>query len=476
MRVRSSTRRSTKQNLFFQVFFAGHGERRRKEGRRKERKRKGRREREVSLRFFDKLRERDQKKEYIYSVNGNSARGTRLCLAAHLGPLCSGGGGDCGFGGLRGADGLCKCRPEWRGQNCTQLSLLPAANPFAFSSPAANVSSWGGSVQPLPASGAGGYAMAVAVMAGHCGLNTWESNSQIVLAYAATPEGPFLPSAATATAAGSVLLPPFAHNPTLHVLSNGSLLVAHIGQGVPERPLWTNCSQGFTPRGATAAAAAAAVLPPAPPLQLGVAGTPLPAPNFLYLPSGDPRDGSPWRVLNSSGGSWAANNPSLWVDPSDGSALLVYKVHCSCSPPCTFCAQFGVATAPSWGGPYTDRGLIDVYGEDAYVWRDPRGVDNGGWHMLFQGGSYAPNYPQYSGHWHTAYSGDGLQWVVEAASMVFGPNITLRGGGEVLLSRRERHQVLLNAQGAPIYLYNGAMSYSPTSDHTFTVGQPIADV
>jgi hypothetical protein len=285
-----------------------------------------------------------------------------------------------------------------------------------------------------------------------------------------TPDGPFAPQ--------QVILAPFSHNPTLHRALNGSLIIAHIGQGKPYHPIQTNCTGGFTPpTAAVRPAASRAVSGAAPwgapsPLRLGVPGNPLPPPNYLFLASGDPDDGSAWVEIDSGGGAWAANNPALHLD-NNGSALLVYKVHCPCPPPCTFCAQFGVATAPGWAGPFTDRGLIPVWGEDAYVWRDPLGVQNGGYHMLFQGGSYAPMYPVYAGHWHTAFSVDGLTWIVEVDSMVFLPNVTLAGGGELALSRRERHQVLLNERGSPVHLYNGAMAAAPTNDHVFTVGQPI---
>ena len=58
--------------------------------------------------------------------------------------------------------------------------------------------------------------------------------------------------------------------------------------------------------------------------------------------------------------------------------------------------------------------------------------------------------------------------------MVFNGTIALAGGGAVELARRERHQVLFNAAGSPIHLYNGAMGAGSPNDHTFTVGQPIA--
>jgi hypothetical protein len=297
----------------------------------------------------------------------------------------------------------------------------------------------------------------VAEMEGGCGLDSWEANSAVRLAVSrAGAEGPY--------ERAQLLLPPFAHNPTMHMTANGSLLVAHIGQGVPEHPPVTNCTNGTTPGLKRPAAA-----PPPSRLTLGVRGAPLPPPNFLYLPSGAPDDGSQWLVLNSSGGSWADNNPALLIE-ADDSALLVYKTHCACPGGC-FCAQFGVASAPHWRGPYTDGGLIDVYGEDAYVWRDTI-ADGGGYHMLFQGGSYAPMYPQYVGHWHTAFSTDWMHWTVAADSVVFDGNVSLVGGGDLLLARRERHQLLFDASGAPSHLFNGAM-LNAAGDRSFTSVQPI---
>ena len=93
--------------------------------------------------------------------------------------------------------------------------------------------------------------------------------------------------------------------------------------------------------------------------------------------------------------------------------------------------------------------------------------------MLFQGGSYAPNYPQYNGHWHTAFSPDWLHWTVAADSMVFDGNVTLAAGGDLVLARRERHQLLFDASGAPSHLFNGAMLLHAAGDATFTSVQPI---
>lgn len=363
---------------------------------------------------------------------------------------------DCSFGGDC-VESACVCRTTWRGPNCSQLALSPARLGLAFHQP--NTSSWGGSV--VRAGGA--FWMAVAEMEGACGLDSWESNSAIRLAVSRTgAEGPF--------ERAQLLLPPFAHNPTLHATSNGSLLVAHIGTGEPYHPPISNCTNGTTPGAQPGGAAPPRAVPLQPRLALGVKGAALPPPNFLLLPSGAPDDGTPWIVLNSSGGAWADNNPALLV-AADDSALLVYKVHCACPGGC-FCAQFGVATAPHWSGPYTDGGLIDVWGEDAYVWRDAAD-DGAAYHMLFQGGSYSPIYPQYIGHWHTAFSMDFFNWTVAADSMVFDGHVSLVGGGSLLLSRRERHQVLFDESGVPRFLFNGAMLLNATGDGTFTSVQPI---
>ena len=200
----------------------------------------------------------------------------------------------------------------------------------------------------------------------------------------------------------------------------------------------------------------------------------MPPPNFLFLESGIPGDGSQWQSIDSTGGPWADNNPALWIDPDNGSVILVYKVGCECPPPCQFCRQFGLATAPSWQGPYSDQGLVPIYGEDAYIWRDIKDAPGGGFHMIFQGGNYSPIFPTYVGHWHTAYSSDGLNWQVEVNSVVFNSTIPLASGGVLELGRRERHQIVMDtASGAPAFLFNGANLANANDDHTFTTVQPI---
>lgn len=371
---------------------------------------------------------------------------------------------DCSLGGAC-VGGACACRAEWSGARCSSLALAPSPRWRAFDFPTAT-STWGGSVARV---GAGSYWMAAALMEGNCGLSSWESNSAIALLNASAPAGPY--------ARVAVLLPPFAHNPTLHALPDGGLVVYHIGSGVAEHPFISNCSNGTTPLPPAARPAGAA-----PPLRLGTPGAPLPAPNALYLPAGsDPGTASAWQTVPSTGGDWAMNNPAAHIDAASGAVTLVYKTSCNASvcPPatCAFCRQFGIATAPGWRGPFTDAGVIQVFGEDAYIWRDPADAPGGGWHILFQGGSYTPALPAYPSHWNVAFSlnaSDASSWLVALTGNGSMPaDIALAAGGEQKLTRRERHQLLFDdATGAPAWLFNGA-EWLPGSDMSTTVVQPI---
>ena len=65
--------------------------------------------------------------------------------------------------------------------------------------------------------------MYVSRIAGHCGLDAWKQNSEIVHAVSNDPEGPYTYE--------STLLPYFAHGPSVRVLPNGSFMLMHLGCG-----------------------------------------------------------------------------------------------------------------------------------------------------------------------------------------------------------------------------------------------------
>ena len=92
---------------------------------------------------------------------------------------------DC-YGGACRSDGNCACPPLWDGPNCQLLRLKPASTraPGAL---LPNTSTWGGGA--VQASD-GRWHMFAARMAGHCGLTSWRTNSEIAHMTAAAPHGP----------------------------------------------------------------------------------------------------------------------------------------------------------------------------------------------------------------------------------------------------------------------------------------------
>ena len=142
-------------------------------------------------------------------------------------------------------DGKCKCDPQWDGDDCHLLKLLPA-DPHAGLQAPGNFSSWGGSVEK---DATGIYHMYVAVMAHGCGLNAWRPNSQIGHAISNTPAGPYTLK--------QIILPHFAHSPDVVRGVNSEWLVYHVGAGTNNTTecrdpaantcRWTtNCSRGCT--------------------------------------------------------------------------------------------------------------------------------------------------------------------------------------------------------------------------------------
>ena len=144
---------------------------------------------------------------------------------------------DCQLNG-RCTAGACVCVPEWTGPDCSLLNLEPARpSPHAgYDEP--GTSSWGGTIVADP--GGGYYHMFVSRMAGHCGLNAWQQNSEIIHATSVDPVGPYLYN--------RTLLPTFAHGPSVRKTSDGYMLM-HLGCGVPFVPFIHGCHNGTTPKG-----------------------------------------------------------------------------------------------------------------------------------------------------------------------------------------------------------------------------------
>ena len=146
--------------------------------------------------------------------------GLLLLLAARS---SSGGGGNCGSArdcGLLGdcPAGRCVCDAGWIGPTCSVPDLRPAPPPGrnGLFSPTAH--SWGGK----PVLGHDGqWSLFAAEMTRGCPLGKFNNNSAIRRAVSPHPGGPFAPA--------EIVFPPFAHNPTVTVAPDGTLLLFYIG-------------------------------------------------------------------------------------------------------------------------------------------------------------------------------------------------------------------------------------------------------
>ena len=118
---------------------------------------------------------------------------------------------DCNLNGAC-TGGRCACLAAWRGETCGLLSLRPAGHGAGLhAAPNSTLSAWGGAVVFDAASGR--FLMYAAEMVGGCGINSWETNSRVVRASAASMDEPF--------AVDAEVKAPFAHEPTLARRSDG---------------------------------------------------------------------------------------------------------------------------------------------------------------------------------------------------------------------------------------------------------------
>jgi len=134
----------------------------------------------------------------------------------------------CNLNSVCSANGVCRCVPEWTGPTRGKLNLLPA-RPRPFSGyDEDGVSSWGGTMI-ADRGDTGLYHMFVSRMGSHCGLDSWQSNSEIIHATSYDPEGPYVYN--------STVLPYFAHGPSVREMPGGNgYFMMHLGCGYPFIP------------------------------------------------------------------------------------------------------------------------------------------------------------------------------------------------------------------------------------------------
>jgi hypothetical protein len=256
---------------------------------------------------------------------------------------------DCSLNGKCDDTASCICDSGWTGNCCQHLRLAPVdykvtGGGYRHS----HTSTWGGNIIQNGSS----YHMWIAEMApkgspsdpgaGSCGLTSWQTNSQIThVVSAAGPEGPYLRH--------EVAVGVWSHNPLVRRMSDGTLVMYHIGSGTGGSPHFC-AGNGTSPCGeqsfdkcnpnpdgpaskdARQRTIAAAAQPPS---------TWSSSPCKLMMHTSRTTEG-PWEpFFDATITPCAGNNPAPWVHPN-GTVYVVFTEQ-----------NMGLWRAESWQGPYT---------------------------------------------------------------------------------------------------------------------------
>jgi hypothetical protein len=315
-----------------------------------------------------------------------------------------------------------------------------------------NTSSWGGNIVQLKNDTR--YHLYVSEFVNHCGLSSWQLNSQIRHAVSDTLAGPYFPK--------DVVLLPFAHNANPIVLPShvgaaaNHVAVFHVGGGSQKgNPM--QCVNGTTPQSNFKT-------------EKGCKNVTSGGKDPLNIPHSATGAG-PWETANLTcvhhdassgketvGGCPHLSNAAPLVLPN-GTTLII---HSGC--PGSQGEGLNLAIAPHWTGPFRpmrgfDNGNASWYSPsidttskalesngctDPYIWLD--GQSN--FHALFHC-HYGVGRPEgiggdLGGH---AFSADGVTWTT-SAELPFNETVAIVGGTTITFDARQRpHLVMDTAQG-----------------------------
>jgi len=288
-----------------------------------------------------------------------------------------------------------------------------------------------------------------AEMINHCGLTSWERNSQIVHAVAPSPNGPWQRK--------EVAVPAWSHNPIVVKAPDGTLIMYHIGNGKPHGQFY-NC----TPPDGTSQCGF--IFPCNPPSTSEIRKIDTPKANFLPMSIATSFDG-PWKNYSASiSGPWS-NNPAPHIFPN-GTVFVILNDD-----------GMTMVRADSWRGPYNfySSGACGG-GEDPFLYLDKRG----NFHCLYHRSPW--NNPSIAiGH---AFSADeGKSWKV-SSNAACGSTVEYEGGKTVVFGKRERPHLYFDKNGNPTHIITGVCvnsdyekcdrNYSPGHfDYTFTFVQRL---
>lgn len=353
---------------------------------------------------------------------------------------------DCSLLGVC-ADGLCACDDGWTGPDCARADLEPWSEGDGYFN--SSFASWGG--RALLAEDGSWHLFATEIAMG-CPLILFMNDSTVVRAVSRSgPTGPFEHV--------ETVLPTFHHNPTIvGPTPDGYYLLAYIGADTPAETR-INCAAHGVPTERWR------------PLSNGIS-------SMAWSKSLE----GPWeqRVVlqrnhdgNLSRWDCQNNNPSLTVLPN-GTVVMIYRAN-SCEG--NSGEALGLAIAEHWGADFVrhEEPILrpeDGFGnnEDPFLWVDAKGNFHIVAHEQSTNNVCGSNVAGHTCGAHL-FSRDGFSWTV-SRTPVYDSAVTLANGTTGELQTRQRPQIVFDANGAPLVLYNGASfeGNNPDTDiltHTF---------
>lgn len=353
---------------------------------------------------------------------------------------------DCSLNGVC-TSGQCACDPAWTGDSCATLNLLPTNKTSGYvninvGSPPQNTSSWGGTV--LYDEKDDVFYMWATELGGHCGMHTWTTNSQTIIASSKDPFGPYLRE--------GVQFPVWSHEVGVVRGPKGEYVAFFSYENPCTRPYCNTCTDGTTDPACTKSQAP-------------------------FIEDEDPTYMS-WAPCATC--SWSEPQVVLMKKPqmdtnmaavihSDGTLVGMWRDH----KPGGKHSTPHIVTATNWTDPSTysyneDALFPDVGGaiEDMHLYRDARGNYHCLFHQMF-------DCDNCGGH---AYSADGLHWTWTGTCYTAKTQFT--DGTEFQFPNCERPHMVFDKTGTkPIALTNGVKNGftqgMANNDQSYTLLRPI---
>eukprot|EP01061_Rhynchopus_euleeides_P016215 TRINITY_DN27445_c0_g1_i1.p1 TRINITY_DN27445_c0_g1~~TRINITY_DN27445_c0_g1_i1.p1 ORF type:complete len:524 (+),score=121.16 TRINITY_DN27445_c0_g1_i1:173-1573(+) len=347
---------------------------------------------------------------------------------------------DCAYNGqCNTTSGACQCRPGWKGVACTRLDEKPTKYSAGYQPKpdGVNTSSWGG---PILKDASGTYHMWPSQMLGHCGLDSWASNSQIMHATSETALGPYIFK--------EVLFDSFSHEADVKVAPDGTLLMA-MTQRVPNTWRLCSCYNGSTP------------------------------PTCLPFPAHPDLDPTTLSTATSFDGPWSTPVAVMHDTISDsnltplvtesGGLVGLYRTFYNTTLT-TWYSRIHWVTASDWKDPATYAYNVthgDLYHlggptEDPFLYRDKQ---TGVYHALFHN---MYGCMPCGGH---AFSADGEVWVYTGGDAYLDV-LTFEDGVQHSVPRRERPHLVFSDSGELEFLSTGVVP-GWNQDFSFTSVVPL---